>query len=167
MCQPRTKRVVETRAIVRFRTETDTRKLVSRRKTSLSSVGVSCRRVTRDNNAVIRGGSRDFLRRHNGREFSIPRRSTVRTLNFYCDPFSLALYSRQDIGITLTRESQQRRAINRKLSRDADSSTVYNHVDFSTIRSARDLRTKRKRSEKVAAFIADVNSSRSNMTLKK
>jgi len=48
----------------------------------------------------------DFLRRYSGREFSIPRRSTVRTLNFYCDPFSLTLLvDRIDIGITLTRET--------------------------------------------------------------
>ena len=51
-------------------------------------------------------GVQDFLRRYSGREFSIPRRSTVRTLNFYCDLFSLTLLvDRIDIGITLTRET--------------------------------------------------------------
>jgi len=43
----------------------------------------------------VRGGKedegQDFLRGDDDREFSVPRRSTVRTLNFYCDPFSVAL----------------------------------------------------------------------------
>lgn len=48
----------------------------------------------RANNAVIREGSGLSTRRKTGREFSVPRRSTVRTLNFYCDPFSIASCSR-------------------------------------------------------------------------
>jgi len=102
-------------------------------------------------------GVQDFLRRYSGREFSIPRRSTVRTLNFYCDLFSLTLLvDRIDIGITLTREtnngtplignSWEMRSLRRLI-------TIFLRLE--------DFRIKRKRNEKVAA---DVNSSQSNMT---
>lgn len=125
----------------------------SHRKTLLPShrfrVGAYRGTITR----LFEEGVQDFLRRYSGREFSIPRRSTVRTLNFYCDPFSLALVDRIDIGITLTRE------INNGTPLIGNSRETRLFRRLITIFLRLDFRIKQKRNEKVAA---DVNSSQSN-----